>query len=390
MPWVPASRTSSGYGSAPVYDSACRDSRPTCGPLPCAITMLCSAASGAIASAATLTFRRWTSVVIASDRRSSALPPSAITIRILGLLTRTDWSSVSRHGAWLGQAAALGDVDGDAEQQSACRQEVRRPVHPEALAGVARVHDEQDREHQRQHGDDHVAGEAGGVHLLVVDPAPLELGEGGEAVGDGGGDARHQHQGGGHGGAAGAQVVDRHREGGQHGGGDDAVSGHAFLGYAFELLWEQAVLGGGQGHLRADQGPPVQRAQAGNDDRDRHHVPGPGAAEYHVGRVGERGGRVGQLGGGQHAEHRDQRQYVYDRGGDRAQHGGAGDVAVGVADPGGGDRGGLHPQVAEQRDGHPAADRVDRAFTTDVPGGEVSAGDEEQADGRYERQHGEL
>src|SRR5215510_3950783 len=119
MPWVPASRTSSGYGSAPVYDSACRDSRPTCGPLPCAITMLCSAASGAIASAATLTFRRWTSVVIASDRRSSALPPSAITIRILGLLTRTDWSSVSRHGAWLGQAAALGDVDGDAEQQGA-------------------------------------------------------------------------------------------------------------------------------------------------------------------------------------------------------------------------------------------------------------------------------
>ena len=39
-------------------------------------------ASGAIACAAILTFFRWTSVVIGSERRSSALPPSAITIRI--------------------------------------------------------------------------------------------------------------------------------------------------------------------------------------------------------------------------------------------------------------------------------------------------------------------
>ena len=87
MPWVPASRTSSGYGSASAYDSACSDSRPTCGPLPCTTTMLCSAASGAIASAATMMFRRCTSVVIGSPRRSSALPPSAITIRIASLLT---------------------------------------------------------------------------------------------------------------------------------------------------------------------------------------------------------------------------------------------------------------------------------------------------------------
>ena len=84
MPWVPASRTSSGYGSAPAYASACSDSRPTCGPLPCTTTMLCPAASGAIASAAILMFRRCTSVVIGSPRRSSALPPSAITIRIVG------------------------------------------------------------------------------------------------------------------------------------------------------------------------------------------------------------------------------------------------------------------------------------------------------------------
>jgi len=48
--------------------------------------MLCPAASGAIASAAILMFRRWTSVVIGSPRRSSALPPSAITILIASLL----------------------------------------------------------------------------------------------------------------------------------------------------------------------------------------------------------------------------------------------------------------------------------------------------------------
>ena len=52
MPWVPASSTSSGYGSAPAYDSACSDSSPTWGPLPCTTTMLCAAASGAIACAA--------------------------------------------------------------------------------------------------------------------------------------------------------------------------------------------------------------------------------------------------------------------------------------------------------------------------------------------------
>jgi hypothetical protein len=44
--------------------------------------MLCPAASGAIALAAIMMFRRCTSVVIGSPSRSSALPPSAITIRI--------------------------------------------------------------------------------------------------------------------------------------------------------------------------------------------------------------------------------------------------------------------------------------------------------------------
>src|SRR5215813_9056578 len=72
-------------------------------------------------------------------------------------------SPVGRHGAGLGHVAPLCPVDGNAEHHRARGQEERCPVHPEAVSGVARVPDEQDREHQRQHGDDHVAGEPRGV-----------------------------------------------------------------------------------------------------------------------------------------------------------------------------------------------------------------------------------
>jgi hypothetical protein len=44
--------------------------------------MLCSAASGAIARAAILAFRPWTSAVIGAERHSRAWPPSATTILI--------------------------------------------------------------------------------------------------------------------------------------------------------------------------------------------------------------------------------------------------------------------------------------------------------------------
>src|SRR5215469_6213635 len=50
-----------------------------------------------------------------------------------------------------------------------------------------------------------------------------------------------------------------------------------------------------------------------------------------------------------------------------------------------GDRGGLHADVAEQRDGHPAADSGDRALLADVPRREVGGLDIEQADDRNER-----
>ena len=84
------------------------------------------------------------------------------------------------------------------------------------------------------------------------------------------------------------EVVDDHRDRGQHGRGDDAERRHAVARDPLEPLGEQAVLGGGERHLGADHRPAVERAEAGDDDDDRHHVAGPGAAEHRVGRVGER------------------------------------------------------------------------------------------------------
>ena len=54
------------------------------------------------------------------------------------------------------------------------------------------------------------------------------------------------------------------------------------------------------------------------------------------------------------------------------------------------DGGDLDAEVAEQRDRHPAADRGDRALAADVPRRVVGALDEEEADGRHERERGEL
>src|SRR5436190_7925971 len=79
MPSVSAPRTSRGYGSTCAYASACSASSPTWGPLPCATTTRCSWTTGAMACAARAMFRRWTSTVIGSERRSIALPPSAMT-----------------------------------------------------------------------------------------------------------------------------------------------------------------------------------------------------------------------------------------------------------------------------------------------------------------------
>src|SRR5439155_283589 len=83
---------------------------------------------------------------------------------------------------------------------------------------------------------------------------------------------RYHHQGGEHGRATRAEVVDGHRDRGQHGRGDDPVGGYAVLGDAPEAFGEKPILGRREGHLGADHGPPVERAEAGDDDRDRHHV----------------------------------------------------------------------------------------------------------------------
>src|SRR6478672_11298284 len=72
-------------------------------------------------------------------------------------------SAVGRDGRRLAHVAALSQVDGDAEQQRTGSQEERRPVDPEAVAGVARVPDEQDREDQCQYRDGHVPDEARGL-----------------------------------------------------------------------------------------------------------------------------------------------------------------------------------------------------------------------------------
>jgi hypothetical protein len=62
-----------------------------------------------------MTFRRWTSVVIGSLRRSSALPPSAITIRILGLLARCQGGMDS---GWGGQRRVRrGDGNADPRER---------------------------------------------------------------------------------------------------------------------------------------------------------------------------------------------------------------------------------------------------------------------------------
>ena len=97
-----------------------------------------------------------------------------------------------------------------------------------------------------------------------------------------------------------------------------------------------------------------------------------------------------KLRGREDAEHGDEREHVDDRGGERAEDRGLRDVAVGVLHLGGRDGGDLDAEVAEQRDGHAAADRADGAFAAHVPRRVVRAVDEEEADGRHERERGEL
>ena len=73
-------------------------------------------------------------------------------------------SAERRYGRGSAHLAALCSVDRYAEQQRYGGQEERGPVQPEGLAGVARVPDEQDGEHQREDGDGHVPDEATGFH----------------------------------------------------------------------------------------------------------------------------------------------------------------------------------------------------------------------------------
>src|SRR5262245_36137360 len=79
MPSVSAPSTSRGVCCPEA--AACSAKSPTCGPLPCEMTMSLSAVTGAMARAATRTFSRWFATVMASPRFGRALPPSAMTMR---------------------------------------------------------------------------------------------------------------------------------------------------------------------------------------------------------------------------------------------------------------------------------------------------------------------
>src|SRR5215217_9338113 len=72
-------------------------------------------------------------------------------------------------GSAPGASPKLRPVHPDAECEGDDGQEERRPVDPEALAGVARVPDEKGREDDDQHRHDHVADEA-----RRLDPSPID------------------------------------------------------------------------------------------------------------------------------------------------------------------------------------------------------------------------
>src|SRR4051795_10012454 len=82
MPCVWAPRTSNGYGAVSRWSAALsRASTPTWGPLPWVMTSSCSSASGARACTERTTLVVCVTASGRSPRCSSALPPSAATIR---------------------------------------------------------------------------------------------------------------------------------------------------------------------------------------------------------------------------------------------------------------------------------------------------------------------
>src|SRR5437899_1880968 len=103
-----------------------------------------------------------------SQMRSKAAPPAGR-------------SPVFGDGFRLGHARTLRPVDGDAHQQRDTGQNKRGPVRQCVFgAGVARVPDEQDREHKGEGGHDCVACKPRGLKFLAVGPSPLQLGQRGE------------------------------------------------------------------------------------------------------------------------------------------------------------------------------------------------------------------
>ena len=305
MPWVPASRTSRGYGSAPSVGLGLQGQQAHLG------SVAVHDDEAVLRGQRGDRLRRDPDVApLYGGGHRVRTPQQCVPAQCDHDPHSSLQASVSDRpqrsggtGEGLAHLAALCSVDRYAEQQRYGGQEERGPVQPEGLAGVARVPDEQDGEHQREDGDGHVPDEATGFHAVAVGPAPLELCECREGIGDGCGDSGHEHERGEDVRATGPEVVDDYGDGRQHGRDHDAERRHPGAGEPLEPLREQTVLGRGQGHLGADHGPARECSEAGDDDGDGHQVARPGPAEDGVGRVGERGGRVGKGRAGEDAEH---------------------------------------------------------------------------------------
>src|SRR5439155_1203274 len=125
IPWVCAPSTSSGYGWVSVASAALSSaSSPTCGPLPWVMTTSCSSASGASACTARNALVRWTAASGRWPRSRRALPPIAMTIRLLtqapSVATMTALIVCMRFSAW-SNTIEYGDAKTSSVTSSASR-----------------------------------------------------------------------------------------------------------------------------------------------------------------------------------------------------------------------------------------------------------------------------
>ena len=101
-----------------------------------------------------------------------------------------------------------------------------------------------------------------------------------------------------------------------------------------KAVQEEAVLGGGVGHLGGDHRPAVQGAEAGDDGDQGDELADPAAVEHGVEGGDERGAVIDQLVVGDEAHHHGGHGDVQQAAGGGADHRGPPDVAARVLEPG--------------------------------------------------------